>query len=162
MALIIDGHNLIPHIPGLSLADPDDEQQLIHLLQTYCRLRRTRVDVYFDQAPPGWAGIRSYGQVRAHFVRAGITADAAIMAHLTKLGKRAKNETVVSSDRQVQAAARGAQAKIITAEEFAADCARLADEAPELDPRDRQLSEEEIKDWQQLFKRGHPPASGEE
>jgi predicted RNA-binding protein with PIN domain len=77
--------------------------------------------VFFDRAPAGMAGIQQYGLVRAHFVREGTTADAAIMAYLKKLGKRAKNSTVVSSDRQVLAAARGAcQAGMMRSEDFAA------------------------------------------
>ncbi len=90
----------------------------------------------------------------------GTTADAAIMAHLGKLGKRAKNVTVVSSDRQVQAAARAAHARVVSAADFAADWAQLEDEAPALDPRNRLLSEDEVDAWEQLFKRGHPPSGG--
>ena len=30
--LVIDGHNLIPKIPGLRLDDPDDEMKLIEKL----------------------------------------------------------------------------------------------------------------------------------
>jgi uncharacterized protein len=161
MVLIIDGHNLIPHLPGVDLSDPDDEVKLIQLLQDYCRLHRKKAEVFFDQAPVGMAGVRQYGLVRAYFVREGTTADAAIMAYLKKLGKRAKNTTVVSSDRQVLAAARGARAGMIRSEAFAAAWAQLAEDEPELDPRDRLLEEEEVAHWEQLFRRGHP-ARGEE
>lgn len=159
MVLIIDGHNLIPHIPGINLSDPEDEMQLVQVLQAYCRLRRKQAEVFFDRAPVGQAGVRQYGLVRAHFVREGTTADAAIMAYLKKLGKRAKNVTVVSSDRQVAVAARAVHATVMTAEAFAAAWADLSEEEPELDPRDRLLSEEEVKLWENIFKRGHPPGN---
>src|SRR5262245_8805655 len=35
MHLLVDGHNLIGQMPGLSLADPDDEAQLVLLLRGY-------------------------------------------------------------------------------------------------------------------------------
>jgi uncharacterized protein len=106
----------------LNLSDPDDEVKLIQLLQEYCRLRRKTAEVFFDRAPVGRAGVQQYGLVRAHFVREGTTADAAIMAYLKKLGKRAKNTTVVSSDRQVLAAARAAHAGVMTLRSL---CSRL-------------------------------------
>jgi uncharacterized protein len=160
MVLIIDGHNLIPHLPGVDLSEPDDEEKLIKLLQEYCRLRRKTAEVFFDRAPTGMAGVRQFGLVRAHFVREGTTADAAIMAYLKKLGKRAKNTTLVSSDRQVLAAARGARAGMIRSEDFAAEFTQLAEEEPELDPRNRLLDEEEVADWEQFFRRGHPATGG--
>ena len=146
-------------MPGMDLSDPDDELQLIDLLQTYCRLRRKKAEVFFDRAPVGQARTQQYGLVKAHFVREGTTADAAIMAYLKKMGKRAKNVTVVSSDRQVSVAARAVHATVMTAETFAADWPDVNPQAPGLDPRDRLLSEEEVKLWENLFKRGHPPGS---
>ncbi len=108
---MIDGHNLIPKVPGLRLDAPDDEQQLVSLLQEFCRLSRKRVDVYFDNAAPGGAGQRSLGTVAVHFVRAGQTADEAIRKRLSKMGRSTHNWTVVSSDHSVQASARQAGAK---------------------------------------------------
>jgi hypothetical protein len=157
MVLIIDGHNLIPHIPGINLSDPDDEMRLIDVLQAYCRMRRKKAEVFFDRAPVGQARIQQFGLVRAQFVREGTTADAAIMAYLKKLGKRAKNVTVVSSDRQVVVAARAVHASVMTSEAFAAAWADLMEEEPEMDPQDRLLSEDEVEFWENVFKRGHPP-----
>ncbi len=70
MNYIIDGHNLIAVIPGLSLSMPDDEQRLVELLIPFCQRGKHRVEVYFDGAPIGLAGTRSYGRVRAHLCRA--------------------------------------------------------------------------------------------
>lgn len=161
MALLIDGHNLIPHIHGVNLSDPDDETRLTKILQEYCRLRRKKAIVYFDQAPAGFSGRKRTGNVEAHFVQKGRTADDAIMDKLRKLGKRAKNVTVVSSDRQVQQAARAVHAKVISSEAFAAEWEYLISEEPALDPRNRLLLEEELADWEALFKRGHPKAGND-
>lgn len=157
MTLIFDGHNLIPRIPGIDLADPDDEGKLIQLLQDYCRVRRKKGVVFFDRAPAGWAGVRQHGLIQAHFVREGTTADDAIMAHLKNLGKRAKNVTVISSDRQVQAASRAVHAQVMTSEAFAADWVQLAATETGLDPREQPLSEEDVNTWEQLFQSKHPP-----
>ena len=157
MILIIDGHNLIPHIAGLSLGDENDEADLIELLQEYARLRRKTIEVYFDNAPAEQAGIRKFGRVQAHFVQRGTTADDAIMKRLRALGKQAKNVQVISSDRQVQQAARAVHALVITSGEFAADWGRLMEEVPELNPRDRLLSEKEVDAWEKFFRQGHPP-----
>ena len=40
MGYLIDGHNLIPKIPGMSLRMEDDEQELIQLLQDFSRYKR--------------------------------------------------------------------------------------------------------------------------
>lgn len=127
--LIIDGHNLIPKVPGLSLSDPDDEQNLIDLLQRYARHRRgapKRIEVFFDRAPLGRAGVRSYGRLVAHFVQEGKTADEAIRQFVTALGKSARNVTVISSDRQVQAGARELRAAVMSSEDFARQLANLS------------------------------------
>ena len=155
MTMIIDGHNLIPKLDGLSLSDPDDELHLIRLLQDYSRVRRRHVEVYFDGAPAGEAGDRRFGQVRARFVRLGMTADDAIMARLRQLGKRAKNFAVVSSDRQVQRAARALHARVMSSEEFAKDWRKLIETEPEIDPRNRPPSESEVEKWERIFRKGH-------
>ncbi len=119
MPYLIDGHNLIPRIPGLSLQDMDDETALIQVLQRFAARKRTRVEVFFDQAPPGQAASRSYGAVKAHFIRQGKTADQAIIQRLSQLGGRARNWTVVSSDREIIAEARSSHSKVLKADEFA-------------------------------------------
>ena len=40
MHYLIDGHNLIARVPGLSLADPDDEVKLLQLLKRWAAARR--------------------------------------------------------------------------------------------------------------------------
>jgi predicted RNA-binding protein with PIN domain len=94
MRYLIDGHNLIPKLPGLSLNAIDDELRLVELLQEYCRRSRNGVEVYFDNAPPGQAGTRRYGTVSAHFIPRGRTADDAIRLRLGRLGRSGKNWTV--------------------------------------------------------------------
>lgn len=153
MPYLIDGHNLIPKIPGLSLSDIDDEMQLVELLQEFCRLQRKQVEVHFDNAPPGQPRARVYGQVTARFTRAGKTADQAIQEHLRRLGKAARNWTVVSSDQSVQVSARAARAQSMSAEAFASLLLQTMESASQPGAADEEtaLSPDEVQDWLDLF-----------
>jgi uncharacterized protein len=151
MAIIIDGHNLIPHVPGLSLSQPDDEQALIAWLQAYSRQKRKRIEVYFDQAPPGQAGKRGFGQVSANFVQQGMIADEAIRRRLVRLGKEAANWTVVSSDHQVQAEARARHARVVSSEEFAQELVSLERSGGKGIGSPTGLTPSELHAWLELF-----------
>jgi predicted RNA-binding protein with PIN domain len=152
MPYLIDGHNLIPKL-GLRLDSIDDEMELISILQEFCRLERTpagRVEVFFDGAPAPQAGTRKLGAVTAHFVRLGTTADHAIRNRLKMLRKSARNWTVVSSDRQVQADARAALAEVISSNSFAGMLKQARNAAPK-PSNDQKLSQKEVEDWLKLF-----------
>lgn len=154
MPYLIDGHNLIPKM-GLRLDSPDDEMELVAILQEFYKSDRKPIDVYFDGAPASHAGTRKLGSVTAHFVRLGSTADNAIRLRLKNLGKSAKNWTVVSSDRRVQIEAKEARAQIISSDSFAVLLKQARSSAPKATD-DRKLSEDEINQWLQLFQKGKP------
>ncbi len=153
MPYIIDGHNLIPKIPGLSLDSIEDETNLIEMLQEFCRRRRKQVEVYFDNAPPGQLRIRKYGVVTARFTRAGQTADQAIRSRLNNMGRSARNWTVVSSDREVQSSAKAAKAQIMLSEDFAQLLTQTISESlgGDAEPGEATLSPEDLDDWLNLF-----------
>jgi predicted RNA-binding protein with PIN domain len=153
MPYIIDGHNLIPKVPGLSLQQMDDEQHLVEMLQEFCRRQRKQVEVYFDNAAPGGVRARNLGLVTTRFVRQGTTADSAIRRRLVNLGRAARNWSVVSSDQAVQAEARAAQAQVISSDTFARLLSRALDESwvDQGDAADTALNPEEVDDWLQLF-----------
>lgn len=150
MPFLIDGHNLIPKL-GLRLDDPNDELELVRLLQDFARIRRQPVEVYFDGAPVGQAGMRKIGSIKAHFVRLGATADAAIRRRLESMGRSAKNWTVVSSDHEVQSAAKVNQAGSITADEFAnlLRTTRQSDNSPKSE--EKHISPNEVDEWMSIF-----------
>ena len=153
MPFIIDGHNLIPKLPGMSLKALDDEMQLVEVLQEFCRLQRKQAEVFFDNAPPGGARIRSFGSVTARFIRQGHTADDAIRGYLGRLGNAARNWTVVSSDLAVQAAARAARAQPMSSEAFARLLGQTL-QAPEQEAgkdSPAALESDELDDWLKLF-----------
>ena len=154
MPYLIDGHNLIPKL-GLRLDSIDDEMELISILQEFCRLEHRQVEVFFDGAPAPQAGTRKLGAVTAYFVRLGTTADDAIRNRLKKLGKSAKNWTVVSSDRQVQANARAAHAEVTSSDSFAGMLKQARNSAPK-PSSDRKISSQEVDEWLKIFERRKP------
>jgi predicted RNA-binding protein with PIN domain len=154
MPYLIDGHNLIPKL-GLQLDSSDDEMELIAILQEFHRITRKEVEVYFDGAPAPHAGTRKLGAITAHFVRLGTTADNAIRKRLKSLGKSAKNWTVVSSDRQIQAEASAVRAEVLSSDSFATTLKHVRVSAPK-PTNDRQLSDDEVDEWMKLFQKGKP------
>jgi len=151
MPYLIDGHNLIPKV-GLRLDSPDDEMELVAILQEFARLKRQQVEVYFDGAPIGYDGARKLGTVRVHFVRLGQTADNAIHARLNNMAKDARNWIVVSSDREVQTAARVAHAQAISSEEFVKILKAAVSSAPKPSTVDKKLSPAEVEEWLKIFR----------
>ncbi|MFN2159970.1 MAG: NYN domain-containing protein [Anaerolineales bacterium] len=155
MPFIIDGHNLIPWVPGLSLDEIDDEIRLVELLQEFCRRERKRVEVYFDRAAPGGSRLRKFGNVTARFVRHGRTADEAISEKLRRLAGEARNYTVVSSDHSVQAAARAARARVLTSADFVGILlADNTESSNESESANKKLSQSEVDEWLDIFNSG--------
>jgi hypothetical protein len=72
------------------------------------------------------------------------------------MGRAAKNWTVVSSDRQVQADARGARAEVLSSDKFA----RMLLQTPRIGSAkpaaDRKVSPAEVDEWLKIFdSKGH-------
>ena len=152
MPYLVDGHNLVPKV-GLRLDAPDDELALLEILKDFSRRTRAKIEVFFDGAPPGQDGTRHIGTVTAHFVRLGTTADAAIQARLKRLGGAARNWTVVSSDRAVQASAREAKAHTASSEDFARRLVSAQRSPHSSSNDDARLSDDEVEAWLELFRK---------
>jgi predicted RNA-binding protein with PIN domain len=156
MPYLIDGHNLIPKIRGMSLRAIDDEEQLIELLQVFQRVKRTKVEVFFDNAPAGQARTKRYGNVTVHFVRQGLPADEAILQRLHRLGKDARNWRVVSSDRHIQTQAHGLQAQVMSSEDFSTRLEEAIRQTPGPAGDEAKLGESEVEEWLKIFKSRKP------
>lgn len=154
MPYLVDGHNLIPHVPGISLKDAEDELALIGWLQDFAREGQTRIEVFFDQAPPSKTGSRTFGRVKAHFVRQGTTADKMIISRLRRMGKEAKNWTVVTSDREIIAETRALRGKTLSAGDFASHLlASNRSSGSAVDKRaDPDISPQDVEYWIDQFK----------
>lgn len=151
MPYLIDGHNLIPFVPGLNLWEVEDEIELIQILQEFSHRTRKRIEVFFDNAPAGAQRTHNFGGVTAHFIRQGTPADEAIYAHLRRLGGEARNWTVVSSDREIRNQARALHARVLSSQDFSQQLAKGHPNTEE--PRDQapELGEEELGEWLRIF-----------
>ena len=154
MPIIIDGHNLIPQIPGIELSDPDDEAKLIRRLKAYCNRSHRKVTVYFDSGFPGMEQRSHSLNLTVHFVLSPRTADDAIIEHIQSLGREAPNWTIVSDDREIQTEARYARARLVSSSAFAQSLTSPTSEAlePEEEKPVEPVNADEIQEWEQLFK----------
>jgi uncharacterized protein len=157
MPLLIDGHNLIGQMPGLSLADADDEAQLVMLLRRYTSAKRGRqAVVVFDRGVYGHPQqLNGYG-VTCFFARSPQDADAQIARRLRALA-RPRDWTLVTSDRQLARAAEERGVRVISSQEFAGWLLEPEGQrrAPEDGKPDRHLSDAEVAEWLRIF--GEPP-----
>lgn len=159
MPIIIDGHNLIPKIPGINLSDLDDEMRLVEILQEYARLRRIKqIECFFDNAPSGHPRQRKFGTVLVQFARPGTTADSEIEDRLKRLGRQARNWTVVSSDQQVRWAARNAGSRDTSSEDFSAELQNIFSQQEDSSTGDfdPHVGKEEVDMWLEMFKSTRP------
>jgi predicted RNA-binding protein with PIN domain len=108
----------------------------------------------FDHGLPGGRSWElSGGGVEVIFAPAGRTADGILRERIHR-ARDPRGLTVVTSDRQVVAAARAEGARVSRSEEFAVQLStRRTVEAPE-DGQDALLSEKEVEEWLQMFGRG--------
>lgn len=157
MPLLVDGHNLIGQVPGLSLADADDEAQLVLLLRRYSTAKRgRRVVVVFDHGVYGHPQqLDGYG-IRCYFARSPRDADEELIRRLRAL-TRPREWTLVTSDRAIARVAQERGVQVIAAHEFARQllAAPTPSRPPAGEQRERRLSQAEIDDWLAFF--GQPP-----
>lgn len=163
MRLLIDGHNLIPYMPGLDLSQMDDESGLLGFLQDYARQSRHTLEVFFDGAPQDKAGTRQQGILTVHAVTLGSTADEAIRRRLQQLGPRSRETAVVSSDRQVQSEAKARGARTIHSDQFARELAGYLPQKKEKPVRTAPVAQakpkaapplpaDEVQEWMRIFR----------
>ena len=147
MPYLIDGHNLIGQTPGLSLADPDDERQLVELLRAYLVRTRKKGTVVFDNGQPGGSGNWSNNVLEVVFARASRSADDLIRQRLQS-DHNPRGLTVVSGDQAVAQAAQAAHARVQSAAEFAR---QMTSHPPALQKKQDGLTKDEVLEWERLF-----------
>ncbi len=120
MPYLIDGHNLIAHMPDISLSDPDDEGKLVVRLRGFAAAHRRQCIVIFDHGLPGGKSPMSNDTVKVIFATAyHSTADLILMERIRNTPD-APNWTVVSSDNEVLDAARNQGMKGMRSSDFVA------------------------------------------
>ena len=157
MPYLIDGHNLIAHMPELALSDPDDEVKLVLRLRRYAARKKQKITVVFDHGiPGGWSRELSTGPVQVVFAGSHSNADRVILERIRDARTPAQYK-VVSSDIEIRQASEARRAEAISSQDFA--------QALMSPPRTRQqgtarenisLNKDQVQEWLQIFKRGKP------
>jgi hypothetical protein len=153
MHYLIDGHNLIARMADLSLDDPDDEAKLVRKLKGWALAgRKRRVTVIFDGRLAGGRSLDlSGGPVEVVFSPNNSSADELLIRRIKKLRNPAEH-TLISSDREVLAAAGGRRMPSMVSEAFALfmteDGARPALATAGDEPA---IGEAEVAEWLELF-----------
>ncbi|MFW6135649.1 MAG: NYN domain-containing protein [Chloroflexota bacterium] len=149
MRLLIDGHNLIGRLPDIRLEDPDDEARLVSRLQAYAGRTGQRVTVVFDRGMPGGRSANlSGGLVKVVFAPTGRSADGVLIERVGRT-PNPQGLLLVTSDREVIAAAEGRGVRVMRAEAFATEL-----EAPTVSTgpkEDGHVSPEEVEEWLARF-----------
>ncbi len=146
MPVLIDGHNLIGKLPDISLADPDDEARLVTRLQAYAGRTGKRVTVVFDRGLPGGPSDHlSGGRVKVVFAPTGRSADGVLRERI-RSARNPGGLIVVSSDREVVAAAERRGARAVRAEAFARDLEPPAGRVGGV-KETGEPTPEEVEDW---------------
>jgi hypothetical protein len=162
MRYLIDGHNLIGAMSGLSLSDPDDEAKLVLRLKQFAAGRKAQITVIFDHGLPGGRSKLSDGPVEAVFAGSHTNADKVLRERIRD-EKQPGQLTLVSNDREVIAAAKARKISVARSTEFAAQMDAAAapparrQARPSEEPR---LSDDEVDEWMKLFGQGNGKDQG--
>jgi len=156
MPYLIDGHNLIAHMPGMTLADPDDEAQLVLKLRQFAARKKRKITVVFDHGiPGGWSRDLSTGPVKVVFAGSHSNADRVILERLREAA-RPRDIQLVTSDQALRREAEARHVEVIPSQEFARRVLEPSG-APSL-PRDERanirLTRDEVQEWMRVFKKG--------
>jgi len=151
MRILIDGHNLIGQMPDISLADPDDEAQLVARLRQYAGRAGRTLTVIFDGGLPGGPSRElSSGRVQGIFASGGRPADPLIIQRIRQIRDRGA-WLVVSSDREILQAAARCHVRAQRSEEFAAELSAPPPLPAAPDPRQVPPSKTEVDAWLREF-----------
>jgi predicted RNA-binding protein with PIN domain len=156
MPFLIDGHNLIGQMPGLSLDDPDDEQKLIELLRAYLVRTDRKGTVVFDRGLPGGGARWSNVVLDVRFAPAPKKADDLIRERLER-ERNPRGLIVVTADRELAQAAERAGAQVRRPVDFARDMSA----GPKAPPKKESgLTAAEVEEWERTFRAGKPSENG--
>src|SRR5512136_1192579 len=135
MPYLIDGHNLIAQMPGVSLSDPDDEVQLVLRLRRFAAHKRQKITVVFDHGVPGgWSRSLSTGPVKVVFAGSHTNADRVILERLRE-AKTPTDIKLVSSDGEIRRMAQAHRVEVIPSQEFVLTLFKPPPDAREVKPQ---------------------------
>jgi predicted RNA-binding protein with PIN domain len=156
MPYLIDGNNLIGHIPDLSLGDRESRFLLVSRLRRFQKIKNTRVILVFDGPPQ--EGLGTYHNSVSPFSIAhpepGESADSLIEEFIREQTDL-RRFFVVSSDREIRYFARKHGAKSIDCAAFYLELKgilRESREEAELQKNDEPPTPLEVRQWDDVFR----------
>jgi predicted RNA-binding protein with PIN domain len=155
MPYLIDGSNLIGHIPTLELSDPDSKRRLVKQLLIFQKRKKTKIILVFD-GPPNSALLSENNRSEKFLIiwpDWGETADT-VIKQWTKKQTDLRHFHVVSSDREIKAFARANKAKILDCKEFhklLKKALKDEKESKAMNKEDLTLSPLEVDHWREIF-----------
>lgn len=119
MPYLIDGNNLIGHIPSLELSDPRSKGRLVAQLWIFQEVKNTKIILVFDGPPdPDLYGekfqSKAFSVIWPDREESGDTVIKRLIEKQTDL----RHFSVVSSDREIKAFARTNKAQVLDCREF--------------------------------------------
>ena len=133
MPWVIDGSNVLGRV-GADLRGDDPKRQLVRLLASFARNKRTRVVCFFDGPEPA-SFAKSLGSVSIVF-SGTVPADDLIVKRVSS----GRGWSVVTSDRGCAARVQGRHVAVVSAEQFARELESLQRDEPA-----------DAEDWQAWF-----------
>ena len=150
MKWLIDGHNLIGHMPNLRLDDPNDEEKLLGYLRRFRARTGHSLTVIFDAGQAFQTGSKqSRGGITVQFVSSGQIADQALVRRI-RSAKNPQEIMVVTSDQAVAQVARQVGVRVTSAQEFAQQLLQT-NPTGEDDRANVNLTTDEVDEWLDIF-----------
>lgn len=153
--ILVDGYNLIYHFPELRKQMERDlegsRDQFLNHISIYAREKKVDILVVFDGDRRTFHEPGNYPEISVVFSNYPEKADQ-LIKRLIDCEKKRIELTVVSSDREIADYARLSVVKALSSHAFA----HSMNEGSERDREnkyDQPMSEEELKEWMQLFRR---------
>ncbi len=155
MPYLIDGNNLIGHIPDLSLADRESRSLLVSRLRRFQKIRNTRLILVFDGPPQDELDSNHHSGSPFSIIHPepGRSADSRIEEIIQKQTDL-RRFFVVSSDRDIRDFARQHGAKSITCADFHRElkgALREHRKEAELEKNEEPPTPLEVRQWGEIF-----------
>lgn len=153
MGYIIDGHNLIHALPGITLDDEHDEVKLVLKLKGFFARIGKKAEVIFDGGLPGGVSQDlSSTQVKVTFASAFHSDADTLIKKRIRDSRDPRQLSIVSSDHAVLNAAAARQANTMTSQEFVAFMDEVWARALEKPANDDvTLSSDDVDYWLNIF-----------
>ncbi len=157
MPYLIDGNNLLGHMPDLSLKNRVDRYRLLSRLLSFQQVKNTRVILVFDGPPDDNFAPEKFQGI-PFSVRSPAAEENADMVIQDIISQETdlRQFFVVSSDREIRRYAHAKGAKSIKCEEFLRElkaARREHRESAEMEKQEEFPSPLEIKHWAEIFRK---------